>query len=215
MTRTTRQLLPGVEASVAPRWMFAAEIALCKNAPAMVRTLDADIDAARANSAALPGVLMTAITQELARRHDRVHRGEPLAVRVDPGPAPQPTPLLRSAASNMDTACELMLGVYLSAEGIRQLRTEQAEVIRYAAARYTDGPQAASELSWGGWGLLAALQACALHGGVLPEPGRQRADRPAAQAAGAAAAGVAFQLGRALGFATALELIALSESAAA
>ncbi|MEU6192841.1 hypothetical protein [Streptomyces sp. NPDC047061] len=179
VTDTLCGLYPGVAHLDGSRWLLAAASALPTTVPALAQTMIPGLDEHRAQSAALPAVLLLGLADGLGRRSGLGDAG-----RAAPGSK------LRKAARTR--APELVAGELAGQEGLcRQL----AGLLHSSAV--TLG--ASGDKAQGGWALLAAMEACRVH--PLPEPGRT-STTPGGQLAGRA-----FRLGRALLYGIALELI--------
>lgn len=190
VTDTVCRLLPGAAGGVtgAEHWLALASMALPPAFGRLASDLVPGIDENRANAAALPPMWMVGIAKGLL---DRPAVGLPAA--------PDPAPELRQARVYAEESTGGELRRYLEDWRAEELRARLGQLLR---GSMTDVAPA----GWGGWAMLAALEAMRQHGDVLPEPGRR------AQSPGARMAGRAFQLGRALTYAAALDLIAYAEA---
>ncbi|MFD4599129.1 hypothetical protein ACFWPQ_13980 [Streptomyces sp. NPDC058464] len=181
VTDTLCGLYPGVEHLDGSRWLLAAASALPTTVPAIAQTMIPGLDEHRAQSAALPAVLLLGLADGLGRRS-----------RLRPGGAGLAAPGSKLKKAARTRAPELVAGELAGQEGLcRQL----AGLLHSSAV--TLG--ASDDNAQGGWALLAAMEACRVH--PLPEPGRT-STTPGGQLAGRA-----FRLGRALLYGMALELI--------
>ncbi|NMO57492.1 hypothetical protein HH310_40775 [Actinoplanes sp. TBRC 11911] len=170
-------LLPGVENSSAARLLILVCGTGAQMSVTAAQAQRPDIAFGHLAAAALPSMMLLAVTNELIRRYDVNHPSVPFAEHRDTAP-PAPTPQLRAARA--DATCE---------PGVAQ---STAAAVARAVHASTPDPLTRA---WGGWALLAASTAIADHQGQLPEPGRAR-HRPADKRAGASAAGFSYQFGR-------------------
>ncbi|MFJ3306811.1 hypothetical protein ACIPSA_27530 [Streptomyces sp. NPDC086549] len=190
VTDSVCRLLPGAAGvrTGAGRWLTMASFALPPAIGPLATQLVPAVDKNRAHAAALPTVLMLGIGKGLL---DRPGAGAPAPLA--------PAPALHGARREAEALVQGELGTYLEEERARAIRARLGQFMREAMGN-TDG------VDWGGWTMLAALEAMRQHGDVLPEPGRQE------QSPGARMAGRSFRLGRALAYAVALDLIAYAEA---
>lgn len=199
-------LLPGLVDGTGVRWIWAASATFPQVAGMMARELLPDLEPHREQAAALPGLWLHAVNIELMARHDAAHPDRPMAQLPPTAVPPDPSARLREVhAEHRALVDRAMAADVVEGRAVRQAGRAIARTMR---APLPDG----EDPTWGGWSLLAVVQAFIEHEEQLPRPGRPRARRPEQQA-GARAAGVAFELGRGLMIATALELIGASDTA--
>lgn len=184
--------LPGVEHSSAARSMLLVCAASSQMPIATAQALRPDLTYGHAAAAALPGMMLLAVTTELVRRYDVTHPDVPYERHRDTAPA-TPPPALRVAYEVLRRECD---GAPMPA------RHAGAAMARAVSA----GDHDTASRSWTGWAMVASVSAMAAHQHLLPEPGRAR-DRPPEKRAGADAAGFAYQLGRATLAAAAIALV--------
>lgn len=175
-------LLPNVAHSTAPRMLVLACGEPSRVSVTAVQALRPDIAYGHAASAALPGMMLLAITNELLRRYDVSHSTAPFAAHQDTAPA-VPSAGLRHART--------LFVQDLDPDGMSAPRRTGVAIAQ--ALRQT-APDPLAQ-AWGAWALLAAVKAMTDHQDELPEPGRAR-ERPTGKQAGADAAGYAYQFGR-------------------
>ncbi|MFD3377425.1 MULTISPECIES: hypothetical protein [unclassified Streptomyces] len=180
VTDTLCRLYPGVEHLDGSRWLLAAAGILPPGIGAIAQTMIPGLDANRAQSAALPAVLLLGLADGLDQRSRLRPSGPGLAA---------PDSDLKAAQVR---ARELVAGELPGHWGMcRQF----AGLLHSTAVNLG----ASDDKAQGGWALLAAMEACRVH--PLPEPGRT------STTPGGQLAGHAFRLGRALLYGMALELI--------
>jgi hypothetical protein len=175
-------LFPGVEHSTAPRLLILVCGAGAQMSVAAAQAQRPDVVAGHAAAAALPSMMLLAVTNELVRRYDVTHPSAPFAQYHDTA-KPVPPRALKDA--------------YRGLKGeLGRIRIPTAGSTGFAVARaaHASTPDPLTR-AWGGWALLATVTAIADHQDQLPEPGRAR-ERPPDKRAGASAAGFAFQFGR-------------------
>lgn len=193
VTDTVCQLLPGAVGVTAPRWLYASNVFLLQAGPEWVKRLDPGIAEGRRYGAVMPVALMAAIQFELVARYEAAHPEAPLRGQVFTGPAEPPVPsaLLRDSRDTWDRAAEFMWGHYkVPPQTVAEIRATMTRSVCTVVGE--PGNEA-----WGGWILLAALNAMNAHRDVLPEPGRIDAWRLPRSRARAEEAGIAFWFGRA------------------
>jgi hypothetical protein len=174
------KLLPGVEHSTAGRLLILVCGTGAQMSVTAAQAQRPDLAFGHLAAAALPSMMLLAVTQELIRRYDVTHPSTPFAEHHDTA-APAPAGPLQETYERL----KLDLG-----------QNSVAETTASAVARAVHGstPDPLTR-DWGGWALLAAVTAIADHQDELPEPGRARR-RPADKEAGASAAGFSYQFGR-------------------
>jgi hypothetical protein len=190
------QELPGVEHSTAPRTLLMTSAAGAKMPTLAVQSLRPDLAYGHAAAAALPSVLLYALTLELTRRYDVAHPAAPFEHHRDAGP-PDPPASLRNAYAELR---------FRRDDALLVQRTTADAMARASLVGDPNGR------AWGAWALVGAVVAVNAHQHVLPAPGRPR-ERPAEKRAGASAAGFAFQFGRAVLAATAADMVEAAERA--
>lgn len=193
-------LLPGLETSTGVRWLWAVSAAFPQFASDIARQLVPPGGPDRSQTAVLVGLWLHPISVELAMRHDAANPGRPIARRLPSGEAPAPSELLRTAHAHHRAE------VARAAEGgsphVAVLQRAGIAVAEAARAPLSD----AEDPAWGGWALLAALQAIDEFEEVLRRPGRDRA-RALEHEPDARAADQAFVVGRDIMLTTALALL--------
>lgn len=191
VTDTVCRLLPGVTDSgpSAARWLTFSAFALPPTLGPTAATMVPGVDENRANAATLPTLLMLGIGQGLM---DRARPGSPT---LD---APNPPAALHQARAEAETYVTAQLAAYIEDWRAEAIRSRLGQFLRESMGD-TEG------VEWGGWAMLAAMEAMRMHRDVLPEPGRRE------QSPGARMAGRSFQVGRALAYGVALDLIAYGE----
>ncbi|WP_345339536.1 hypothetical protein [Planotetraspora kaengkrachanensis] len=180
VTDTMCDLLPGVEHSPAPQSLLLMSATLTPVLPGLTQALQPGVDDGRATSAALSCVLMPPMALELGSRGKR------------PAGGGRPVPSEPLAQTTEDWRQHVDGG--FSAENNRGVPSFLGDLLRRTLGDRAD-------LQWAGWALLAAMHAMDQHDDVLPIPGRT------AQTPGARVAGIAFQLGRLLTVAAAVDLL--------
>ncbi|NRQ40328.1 hypothetical protein HII36_52180 [Nonomuraea sp. NN258] len=193
------RLLPGVETSTAPRWMFTGSQTMGMSAVSSAsHIIDGGAERGQAAAAATASHLLFAVSVELTDRHDRARPHDPLSGRAPMAETPAPTTSLRECHDISRQFVHNMLSLYFQADRVNELARGWGAIVR----RAVDGPDSA----WGGWGLLAALTALSRYRDAFPQPGRP-GWRPRSRREAAGKAGEAYWLGVAMLHATALELI--------
>jgi hypothetical protein len=209
VTSTVCQLLPGADSATAICWLYFEQLMLLQAGPDLVRTIEPGLRGPQANAAALHAMFMFPITVELIARHDAAHPATPLSqlpATLPAGPPPVPSDKLRAVRGISEELVAGVLRLCMPQERARELRAMTARSLR-------DVVQPGTE-AWGGWMLLDVMSALNAHRRVLPEPGRtQRRRLGERNDDQAAAAGAAFELGRAVALMTALGLLDEAEQA--
>lgn len=204
--------LPRVEHSTAPRPLLLVCAAATQLPVDVVRTIRPDASYGHAAAAALPGMMLFAITMELTRRYDVAYPDLPFEQYQDPAPPVPPDELrARYDALRQDPrggAGDGLLGQVAAPERERYLTTA-AGLGQGMAQAVTAGVDALPSLVWGAWALVAAIGALHAQQHRLPEPGQPR-NTP--RSAGAEAAGFAYWVGRTALASTAVSLVDSAES---
>ena len=203
VTDTVCRLLPGADNATAVRWLFASNVFLFGAGPEWVKRLDPGIAEGRTYAAAVPTALMVAIQVELAARYEAAHPPAPLHQLVFTAPAEPPVPsnTLRDGRETCDRAAAFLFEQYkVAPETVGHIRATMSRSVRDVVSE--PGNEA-----WGGWVLLAAVEAMNAHRDVLPEPGRTDTWRLPRNRARADEAGIAFHFGRAFAISLAQGLL--------
>ena len=179
------QLLPGAENYTVSRALLAGHTAFREVAPDVALSCTPDAGVSREMLASLRAFWLYPISVELMDRSD--------AGGAAPGDAPIPSPALDDVLIEYQSILlRVAPGTPVDAAAAR---APNLRPVLERALLPDDEP------AWGAWGLFAAGVALDHHADRLPEPGR----RPASDTGLAASGRDAFEVGRMLLFATAIE----------
>jgi hypothetical protein len=150
------RLLPGVEKTVAHRWLAATAGSAALAVPDVVLRLEPGLRHEPTPALPLPAARLMEIAFALSTRVD---------ASTPPGPgSARPSSDLLHFRERADRLVREVLGVYVTKPGVTYVRQHYTGLIRQAVAG--EGDEA-----WGGWALLAAVAAMTTHTHALPRRG--------------------------------------------